>query len=355
MHRVVDFGFYLCYLFYRGDNVTNQRNSGLDIIRTGAICAIMLIHMIGHTGVMTIDVRSVSWTCYVFLRYAVRVGVPLFLLLTGYLQSSRQFNKKHYVSIIPVLISYFVISLINVTVEKFIIGNELDIYNTFVGIFDFEYGYAWYVEMYIGLFLIIPFLNIMYKFMDKKQKLWLIGILSFMTFIPATLEFLTVNGIGFEILPDFFKNLYPVSFYFIGAYIAEYKPRPNRIFCVIVLFAVLIFETALCHYFSNTEYAWWLFNNEASLTHTVAAVCVFLIFYDISAHSVISIPAKYIALCSFEMYLLSYITDLWCYTNLSIPVWQIMIIDFVVVLAGANIVRLFTTPVGKNIKRFIIK
>lgn len=332
-----------------------QRNSGLDIIRTGAICAIMLIHMIGHTGVMTVDVRTVSWTGYVFLRYAVRAGVPLFLLLTGYLQSSRQFNKKHYVSIIPVLISYFVISLINVIGEKFVVGNELSTYSTAVSIFDFEYGYAWYVEMYIGLFLIIPFLNVIYKSVDKKRKLWLIGILSFMTFLPATLEFLPLNGMSFEILPDFFKNLYPVSFYFIGAYISEYKPRPNRVFCIITLFSVLIFETTLCYHFSNAGYAWWLFNNEASLTHAVVAVCIFLIFCDISAHPVVSIPAKYIALCSFEMYLLSYITDLWFYTKLSIPIWQILIMNFAVVFVGATIVRLFTSPVGKMIKKYIVK
>ena len=191
-----------------------QRKSGLDIIRTVAIISIMLIHMLGHTGVLGVDIRSASWTGFVFLRYAVRVGVPLFLLLTGYLQSSREFNKKHYVSIIPVLISYFVISLINVLTGYFALNTTVEPYKFIVSVFDFEYGYAWYVEMYIGLFLLIPFLNAMYRNIHKKQKLWLIGILSFLTFLPSALQFMTVKATAFEVLPDFFKNIYPLAFYY---------------------------------------------------------------------------------------------------------------------------------------------
>ena len=104
--------------------MSNGRKAGLDIIRTIAICAILLIHMLGYTGVLGMDLRSASWTCYVFLKYAVRAGVPLFLLLTGYLQSKREFNKKHYISIIPVMVSYFIISLIGAVYEYFQRGDK---------------------------------------------------------------------------------------------------------------------------------------------------------------------------------------------------------------------------------------
>ena len=332
-----------------------QRKAGLDIIRTIAICTIMLIHMVGYTKAMSNDIRSMSWSGYAFIKFFSAAGVPLFLLLTGYLQSSREFNKKHYVSIIPVLLSYFVISTLNAIAENMVLKTEFKIYRLVVSIFDFEYGYAWYVEMYIGLFLLIPFLNILYKNIDRNQKLWLLGILSFMSLLPSALQYFTVNEKAFEVLPDFFMNLYPFALYFIGAYIAEYKPKPNKLLCLLVFFITLIAETVLCYYYSNAEYAWWLFNNNASITHIIVAVSLFLVFYDVSAVPVISVPARLVAKCSFEMYLISYMTDNYCYNFLALPVWQIILIDFAAVFVCATVVHLVTNFVGSIIKKQILK
>ena len=358
-NRFVDSCAFLCYSFSeyvekRVFFLSNERKAGLDIIRTIAIFAIMLIHMLGHTGVLGMDLRSAGWTGYVFIRYAVRAGVPLFVLLTGYLQSSREFNKKHYTSIIPVLLSYFVISFA-MAMGRIYMGENIEPYTLIVNILDFEYGYAWYVEMYIGLFLLIPFLNIMYKNIDKNKKLWLIGILSFLSFMPSALQYMTVKGMAFEILPDYFKNFYVFAFYFIGAYIAEYKPKPNKILCFGIMMFVLVSETALCYCFSKAEYAWWLFNNEASFPHALVAVCMFLLLYNVNAPAVISFPAKFVACCSFEMYLLSYMTDFLCYKYLQIPIWQILIIDFLMVLIGAYIIRLITVPIGNGLKKAMLK
>ncbi len=333
----------------------DKRQVGLDIIRTAAICSIMLVHMIGHTGVMVNNVRTATWTFYTFLKFFSNIGVSLFLLLTGYLQSSREFNKKHYTSIIPVLLSYAVISLICAVAESIVSDGKVNVFRMVVSIFDFEYGYGWYVELYIGLFLVIPFLNILYRNIDRKQKLWLIAIMSFLTFVPSACKYFIVNETAFEVVPDFFMNLYPVTLYFIGAYIAEYKPKPNKVKCMTVFFSVLILETALCYYYSDVEYAWWLFNNNASLTHVLVALSLFLTFYNISASPIISVPAKLIAKCSFEMYLLSYLTDNYCYGYLAMPVWIVIMVDFVMAFLGANIIRAVTVPVGNVLKKRILK
>lgn len=188
-----------------------ERKLGLDIIRAFAICAIMLVHTLNYSDGINSNLQSPSWMLYVFIRFVSAMGVPLFLLLTGYLQTSRNIDKKHYTSIIPILISYFVISIINVITENTVLDGKIGLYEFITRLFDFEYGYSWYVEIYIGLFLLIPFLNILYRNIDKKQKLILIGSLSFLTFLPSALQHYIVNDSVFEILPDFFMKLYPVS------------------------------------------------------------------------------------------------------------------------------------------------
>lgn len=333
----------------------SERKFGLDLIRAIAICSIMLVHFISFSGGVGRDLRSISWVCYAFIRYFSAIGVPLFLLLTGFLQTGRNADKKHYSSIIPVLVSYFVISIINVLTESIAFNKDFSLYKFVVSLFDFEYGYAWYVEMYLGLFLIIPFLNILYRNIDKLQKLLLIGTLSFITFIPSALQYFRIADTTLELVPDFFMNLYPLSLYFIGAYIGEYKPTPKKLICFCVLGLTLIFEVALCYFGSSTEYAWWLFNNNASLPHIICAVSLFLALWNVGEIRFIKTPVTWVSKASFEMYLISYITDLLCYSFLTISLWKILIVDFLFAFVLAIIIRALTFPIVKLLKDSVIK
>ena len=53
-------------------------------------------------GFLAVMVRSIVYCC-----------VPLFMVLTGYLKCGRTWTASHYRSIIPILISYGIISLIH--------------------------------------------------------------------------------------------------------------------------------------------------------------------------------------------------------------------------------------------------
>ncbi len=334
--------------------VAEQRKIGLDIIRNIAICMVMATHFFAYHPVLDQNLQTTSWTAWVFLKFFTFVGVPLFLLLTGYLQSKRECNKKHYASIIPVLLSYFVISAIILVAIRVMFRNQDSLFRQIVSIFDFEIGYAWYVEMYIGLFLLIPFLNVLYRSLSRRQKLWLIGILSFMTFLPSSLQSMPVLGGSFEVIPDFFTNLYVFAYYFIGSYIAEYQPKPKKMGCLAILFLVIFLEVGLICFLSKTEYTWWLFNSNAAITHAVVAVCLFLIFYDIK-ETVVLVPIKVIAACSFEMYLLSYMTDKIVYEQLMLPNSYAIFVNFALAFVLAWLLRLFLVPIGSLLRKPIVK
>lgn len=238
--------------------------------------------------------------------------------------------------------------------ERVILDSEGRPFHYLVRILDYEYGYSWYVEMYIGLFLLIPFLNAMYKSIGRKQKLWLIGILAFLSMLPSMLESVWVCEIEFDIFPDFFTNLYVLVYYFTGSYIAEYKPSPKKILCAGVIVLTVAAETVLCFALSETEYAWWLFNNIASLPHAIVAVFIFLLFYDVEiGFKPASALFTKIASCSFEIYLISFMTDQFCHRYLTLPVPVIYIIDFVMAFAGAMIIRSVTVPISNFIKKKI--
>jgi surface polysaccharide O-acyltransferase-like enzyme len=195
-------------------------------------------------------------------------------------------------------------------------------------IFDFTANdYAWYFEMYIGLFLLIPFLNLAYSGLkSKRHKLLLIGILFFLTMMPEVMKsfapFYKDGGVALDIIPDFFKDLYPVTYYFIGAYICEYKPKFKAVTKVLSLIIAPLIPFALCMIFSYTRgsYAWYMMNGNGAPTSLFTALAIFLSLYDIDFK-----PGKFsgfsriISECTFEMYLFSFIFDAYVYGPGNMP------------------------------------
>lgn len=81
--------------------------------------------------------------------------------------------------------------------------------------------------MYIGFFLLIPYLNIVYhQLADRKQKRGLVLTFLFLTSIPCvTNHFFTVYNeqhFPFQLLPQWWIFLYPVTYYYVGAYLRDY-------------------------------------------------------------------------------------------------------------------------------------
>lgn len=85
-----------------------------------------------------------------------------------------------------VLLAYLVFSIITILFRKYYTGEEITWLQWGMKILDYSaIPYAWYIEMWIGLALLVPFLNYMYKAIpSKNQKLLLLGILFVMTSLP---------------------------------------------------------------------------------------------------------------------------------------------------------------------------
>lgn len=152
-------------------------------------------------------------------------GVPLFIMLTGYLNINKSVSRKYYSGIWRVLAAYLFFSVLTLIFRHYILNEPISPMFAIKSILNFtSFMYGWYIEMWIGLFLLVPFLNILYKGIPTKaHKHVLIITLSFLTFIPVF-----TNRYGQHLLPAFWTSLYPVAFYFIGSYIREYQPSVSK-------------------------------------------------------------------------------------------------------------------------------
>ena len=123
----------------------------------------------------------------VVMRTLFSVCVPLFMLLTGYLMSKKELSKKYYSGITKTLVVFVISTLACMIYKNIAQGDVFDLKSFILGTLDFTgSNYSWYIEMYIGLFLLTPFLNLAYgKLKSKKQKQVLLVTAVFLTIIPS--------------------------------------------------------------------------------------------------------------------------------------------------------------------------
>lgn len=250
-----------------------------------------------------------------FLQAAVipllMTGVPLFILLTGYLNVNKTVNRKYYSGCIRVLFAYLLFSIVTILFRKYWMHEELSWIQWGLKILDFSaIPYGWYIEMWIGLFLLTPFLNYMYKAIpSRKQKLILIATLYFLTALPDLL-----NRYGLHLVPGFWAKCYPLTFFFIGSYIKEYRPRFNKWILALVILILSLVNPVFNAVFLDNHDLVQIAGGASGVFGVLIVTAFFLICYDIDVRSLLAGRClAEISTVSLDMYLCCFIMDMIVY------------------------------------------
>ena len=182
----------------------SKRICGLDIIRVCAIFFVIAGHFFSlNTSFKNVPFTGISMFIQGMMHSVFMVGVPLFIMLTGYLNINKQPTKKYYKGMIRVLVAYVIFSILTIAFRKFYLGENLSLVQWGLKIFNYSaIPYAWYIEMWIGLALLTPFLNYLWKAIPSlKEKLLLIVSLFVMTSLPDL-----CNRYGMYVFPAYFAK-----------------------------------------------------------------------------------------------------------------------------------------------------
>ena len=290
-----------------GQKSCQTRIIGLDLIRSFAILFVISGHFWLNTPFKNTIFEGTALFIQSIFRMFFGIGVPLFLLLTGYLNTNKTISKRYYKGCIRVLVAYLFFSIITILFRKYYLHEDLSWLKWILKIFDFSaIPYAWYIEMWIGLFLLIPFLNMMYKAIPtQRQKQILILTLYVMTALPDLF-----NRYGLHLVPGFWASCYPLTFFFAGSYIHEYRPRVDswKLWLTMLLLCMInpVFNVLFVHNHTLIQVAggpWGVFG-------TVVAIAFFLLFYQTDFRSpVLRKSLTKISLLSLDMYLCCCIFD----------------------------------------------
>ena len=339
-------------------NHRKERDFGADVVRITALFMVLGLHFYLRNGFYYREVRDVPGFITLMTRSALMCCVPLFMMLTGYLKCRRRWTAGYYRSILPILLSYVIISLIHLPYKIFIQEQQASAGEWMLSFLRFELAtYSWYVSMYIGLFLISPFLNLIWA-SCHNQRAHLAVVLTFtaLTFLPSSVNRTSLGNL----LPSYFQSIYYVTYYLIGCYIRTYRPKPNRLLLVLVITAVSAL-IALINLTSRTEadnfYTGYNIGYN-SIGTGLMSTALFLILYRCSCRKEkIRQAAAHLSGVVFEIYLLSYIADTNIYglfykkypMSLYIPVGMIMVfavfaLTYPLALCVNRLVRCVTAP-----------
>ncbi len=167
-----------------------ERIASLDLVRTFAILCVVLIHVTRKLYVFEPDRinelsganRLLSIGCFTIGS----IGVPLFLMLTGYLllareydrESAKRFYRTHLFPLLAVWEIWLVIYDLFLTLYM---GQEFDAVLMLKRALFLEYAgmeHAWYMPMILGVYLFLPYVSMALHRMDGRVLRALLVILA---------------------------------------------------------------------------------------------------------------------------------------------------------------------------------
>lgn len=292
------------------------RQSGLDIIKALAVFFVLAVHFFYNTHFYRTPLAGTDMGLQTFMRMTFLMCVPLFLILTGYLQANKEPRKGHFKKLIPIILIYLLYAMAAAVVREFYLGEHKSLVEWAKEIVTFRAdGYAWYINMYIGLFLLSPYLNLIYKGLNtQKDKCILIGVLLLLTALP---ELTNGKAGGYVHFPDWWKTIYPITYYFIGNFIREYQFKVKKYKVFFVWLITCLLTVCLELHAAQGNVFRGISGYYGSLLVVIMSVSFFLLLYQCHIkNTFFSKGVAIISVLSLDIYLASYITDRIIYKEL---------------------------------------
>lgn len=296
--------------------------AGIDILKLIAVLFVIWVHTFLYNGFYSTPINDQKYLAPIACRWIAYTCVPIFMTITGYLMKNKKFSGKYYLGILRVLVIYIVVSIVCMRYKHEHFGTEYTWWTAMKGFLN-NYDnaqYGWYLNYYFAIFCMIPFLNLAFNGLkNKKQRLALVATFTILTIVARSFY------VGFDpadqsrIFPDYLSGFWPVAYYYAGAFIREYPPKRcirNKVLILIVLAAAIAFLTQSTYNQSmenldnNRSFLSRHFNDYGTYPVFIAAVCIFLLFFDISTRNKnVKFVLRQLGDATFCTYLMSYVFD----------------------------------------------
>lgn len=253
-----------------------KRNYWIDILKIIACFCVI----INHTGLVLLEYtnyKSIPVLVYSFMFAICKIGVPIFIMVTGYLLLNKKTNYKQTIRrIMRILIPLLFLSLFS-----YIKTNGISNFNILIFCKDFIKSPVitafWYLYMLIGLYIVIPFVQKMVqKFNENDYKMFILLFLLIPSLIPLLSIYLNL-GISSYFTMSFFPVV--VAYLVVGVYLSKVKLNKTNLIIAILSFiiSIIMFTLSLYIPFLNTSKISYILDSSFYITAALPAMATFYI------------------------------------------------------------------------------
>lgn len=162
-----------------------DRNYGIDLLRVVAMFFMVILHCLGHGGILNNVVQnSQQYKAAWLLEIYAYVAVDIFALISGYVLYSEENKKVKFSNYFNLWCEVVFYGILTTTIFWIVIPNRIDVNDFIKHIFPVTNALWWYFTAYTGLFVFMPFINIAIKNYNKlaAKKMFILIILIFSAF-----------------------------------------------------------------------------------------------------------------------------------------------------------------------------
>ena len=204
-----------------------RRHFGLDLIRAVSLYFVIAEHYFLHTDFYSVPLQGWGMALSAFVRMPFMTCIPLFLMLSGWLCAERRWDgdlRGYLRGLLPVLVVWLLSSGLCQLFRIFCQGEPYTLFGSVSNILSYAAApYSWYVEMYIGLYLMMPFLNAAWDSLDRKGRAVMTLAFTLLSVLP------TVTNLRLRLLPEWWIKLYPIAYYCFGLWVKRYPLRTRSL------------------------------------------------------------------------------------------------------------------------------
>ncbi|MDN6967829.1 acyltransferase [Oenococcus sp. UCMA 17063] len=214
--------------------MNKQRQSNFELLRVFAMLLIVFHHVDLIIPVWPRDLNFYQMFLINFFGDFGKVGVNLFVLITGYFMCNKKIRTKNVVRIWIETVFYGWLTLC----VGLLIGHSFQLKSLLSFIFPVLFSLRWFATAYLIVYLFIPFLNPIIKTNKAKNILFLFFILLFVLSIMPTIR----------LNPGYSDVGWLIFVYLLGGFFAKYSVDINRFFSARFTFisSFIVFFLIIC-------------------------------------------------------------------------------------------------------------
>ncbi len=257
-----------------------KRNYGIDLLKMLLMCMVVLLHVLGYGGVLNaVTPFTANYYAVWMLESLAYCAINGYAIITGYLY----IDGRHRFSSVILLWIQALFYMVGITVGVWILKPQIFYMPDLMkAIFLISTGTYWYLSAYIGLFIMIPFLNAAVHALPEREMKKLLFLMFLVFSGYATLS----TGDPFGQMEGY-SMIWLMLLYIIGACIKKYDLGSSlsvgRALLLYVLFSFISWGVKMGIEASGLEVAGKPLNSNilisyVSPTMLLAAVMLFLAF-----------------------------------------------------------------------------